>query len=82
MYFFITVTMRTFGLIDINDPFAQWFGTDQIIASHAVDHPLDGGELHIYRPSSKEWERTDKTGIVYFDTYKESLLMVQIYRSR
>jgi hypothetical protein len=69
---------ETFGLIDINDPFAQWFGSDQIISSPDVDHPLDGGELHIYRPASKEWERTNKTGIVYFDTYKESLLTVQI----
>ena len=66
------------GLLSIDDPFPKWFGKEQIVIGYVEDHPLDGGELLLFNPTTEEWTDLDTEGIVYFDTYEQSLLTVRI----
>lgn len=66
------------GLLEIEDPFPKWFGEDQLIIGYIEDHVLDGGELLTFNPKTEAWGSLDGSGIVYFDTYEDSLLTVRI----
>ena len=66
------------GLLSIDDPFPRWFGTEQIVVGYVKDHSLDGSELLLFNPTTEEWKDLDIKGIVYFDTYEETLVTVDI----
>lgn len=66
------------GLLPIEDPFPKWFGTEQIVIGYMEDHPLDGGELLLYNPTTEEWGDLGVDGVIYYDTYEQSLLTVKI----
>lgn len=66
------------GLLPVEDPFPKWFGTEQIVVGYVEDHPLDGGELLLFNPTTEEWGNLGIDGVVYFDTYEQSLLTVKI----
>ncbi|MFJ7933661.1 hypothetical protein [Sporosarcina sp. NPDC096371] len=66
------------GLLPVDDPFPKWFGREKIVVANIEDHVLDGGKLLTFDLSTEKWEDLDRTGIVYFDTYNDSLLTVRI----
>ena len=66
-----------FGRINIEDPFPKWFGTNTIVTGHIPEHPLDGGNLIAYNPITEESNTLNMSGIVFFDTFGDSLLIVQ-----
>lgn len=67
-----------FSLLEIDDPFPKWFGTDSIAIGQVDDHLLDGGDVLTYTPSDGQWRNFGLEGVVYFDTYKDTILTVQI----
>lgn len=69
------------SLLPIDDPFPKWFGKEQIIIGYVEDHALDGSELSLFNPTTEEWTDLATQGIIYFDTYEQSLLTVKISES-
>ncbi|WP_203246914.1 YqgU-like beta propeller domain-containing protein [Sporosarcina beigongshangi] len=69
------------SLLPIDDPFPKWFGKEQIIIGNIEDHALDGSELSLFNPKTKEWTDLATQGIIYFDTYEQSLLTVTMSAS-
>lgn len=67
-----------FGLLDTEDPFPQWLGTDQIVVGHVTGHPLDGGDLLMYNLKTRKWGPSEMTEIVHFETFGKSILIVRI----
>ncbi|WP_318615021.1 hypothetical protein [Sporosarcina sp. YIM B06819] len=65
-------------LLPIEDPFPKWFGGQQIAVGYVEDHPLDGGEIRLFNPTTEQWGNLGVDGIVYFDTYEHSLLTVKM----
>lgn len=65
-------------LVDLNDPFPKWFGSDQIATKSLEDHSLDGGSIQIYNPATKKSRQLDFPNVVYFDTYMNKVLAVQV----
>lgn len=66
------------SLLPIEDPFPKWYGAEQIITGYVEDHPLDGGKLLLFNPTTEEWGDLGVDGVVYFDTYERTLLTVKI----
>lgn len=66
------------GLLSIEDPFPKWFGKEQIVVGYVKNHSLDGSELLLFNPTTEEWTDLDIKGIVYFDTYEQTLVTVGI----
>ena len=66
------------GLLEIEDPFPKWFGENRIAIGYVEDHILDGGEIHIYEPLNEAWVPLEQENVIYFDTYEDSILTVQI----
>ncbi len=67
-----------FGLTKIQDPFPKWRGTQKIVNEHFAEHLLEGGELYEYDLVTGEEKPLGLTEVVYFDTYQDHLLTVQI----
>ncbi|QUW22252.1 hypothetical protein JSQ81_01250 [Sporosarcina sp. Marseille-Q4063] len=67
--------------LELEDPFPKWLGS-QILTVHIPEHPLDGGSLHLYDWASEIIEPLPYDDIVHFDTYKNSLLIVQIVNGK
>lgn len=65
-------------LVDLEDPFPKWFGKDLIASGHIEDHALDGGTIEIYDPATGNQRDLELADIVYFDTYRDNLLAVQV----
>lgn len=65
-------------LIPLENPFPKWLGTEKIILTDISGHALDGGELYIYDRLSGRQKSADTNGVIHYDTYKESLLLMQI----
>ncbi|BAQ11368.1 hypothetical protein OXB_2897 [Bacillus sp. OxB-1] len=65
-------------LVELEDPFPKWFGKNSIAFSHVEDHALDGGTIQIYDPATGNQRDLELSDIVYFDTYRDSLLVVRI----
>ncbi len=65
-------------LLAIEDPFPKWLGEDKIAIGYVEGHVLDGGEIHTYEPLTEKWGQLDISGVVYFDTYEDTLLVVRI----
>jgi len=70
--------VESLDLIAIEDPFPKWLGEDKIAVGYVEGHVLDGGEIHTYEPHTKKWGQLDISGVVYFDTYEDTLLVVRI----
>ena len=54
------------------------YGDDKIAIGYVEGHVLDGGEIHTYEPRTEKWGQLDISGVVYFDTYEDILLIVRI----
>jgi hypothetical protein len=67
--------------LSLGDPFPKWLGS-QIVTVHIPDHPLDGGSLHLYDWASETVQPLPYDDIVHFDTYENSLLIVQIINEK
>ena len=65
-------------LIPLENPFPKWLGTDKVATIDELNHPLDGGNLLIYDRKTGNREHSTLEKILYFDTYKDSLLTVQL----
>jgi hypothetical protein len=65
-------------ILAIEDPFPKWLGDDKIAIGYVEGHILDGGEIHTYEPRTENWGKLDVSGVVYFDTYEDKLLVVRI----
>ncbi|MER2088490.1 MAG: hypothetical protein ABS920_02050 [Sporosarcina sp.] len=65
-------------ILPIDDPFPKWLGIDTIAYSDMEGHLLDGGEIHTYSLGTEIWGQLNVSGVVYFDTYEDSILFVQI----
>jgi hypothetical protein len=70
--------VESFDLLAMEDPFPKWLGEDKIAIGYVKDHILDGGEIHTYEPVTEKWGQLDINGVVYFDTYEDTLLVVRI----
>ncbi|QNK86488.1 MULTISPECIES: hypothetical protein [Sporosarcina] len=70
--------VESLDLLAIEDPFPKWLGEDKIAVGYVEGHVLDGGEIHTYEPLTKKWGQLDISGVVYFDTYEDTLLVVRI----
>lgn len=70
--------VESFDLLAIEDPFPKWLGEDKIAVGFVEGHILDGGEIHTYEPETAKWDQLDLNGVVYFDTYEDTLLAVRI----
>lgn len=70
--------IESLDLLAIEDPFPKWLGEDKIAVGYIEGHVLDGGEIHTYEPLTEKWGQLDISGVVYFDTYEDSLLVVRI----
>ncbi|MBE1553753.1 hypothetical protein [Sporosarcina limicola] len=64
--------------LTMKDPFPKWFGKELIVIGHVEGHILDGGELLTYNPITENFGKLDVKDVVYFDTYKESIVVVRI----
>ena len=71
-------TENDLHLFSLDNPFPRWLGTEKIVASNLVSHSSDGEELDLYDRVSGERQLTNQSGVIYFDTYQKSLLLVQI----
>lgn len=69
---------ESLDLLVIEDPFPKWLGKDKIAIGFVEGHVLDGGEIHTYEPLTEKWGQLNVSGVVYFDTYKDTLLVVRI----
>ena len=69
---------RNVRLLTLENPFPKWFGTEKIILTDISGHALDGGELYIYDRKSGQQKSVDINGVIHYDTYQESLLLMQI----
>ena len=67
-----------FGLLEIEDPFPKWYGDNRIAIGSAENHVLDGGRIQIYMPLTETWDTLDLEGVIYFDTFEDSLLTMQM----
>lgn len=67
-----------FGLLEIEDPFPKWYGSSRIAFGFVEDHILDGGEIRTYQPVTKNWETLNLDEIIYFDTFEDSILTMEI----
>jgi hypothetical protein len=65
-------------LLEIKDPFPKWLGKDKVAYGDIEGHILDGVVIHTYEPLTGVRGQLDVSGAVYFDTYKNSLLVVGI----
>ena len=65
-------------LLGIKDPFPKWLGKDKVAYGEIEGHILDGGVIHTYDPVTEVRGQLDISGAVYFDTFKNSLLVVEI----
>lgn len=65
-------------LLTLENPFPKWFGTEKIVLTDISGHALDGGELYIYDRISAQQESPDINGVIHYDTYQESLLLMRI----
>ncbi|MFS0575214.1 hypothetical protein AB1K83_06260 [Sporosarcina sp. 179-K 3D1 HS] len=65
-------------LVELDDPFPKWFGKDLIATGHVEDHSLNGGTMKIYDPRTRKQQDFGQSDIVYFDTYGNSVLTVQV----
>lgn len=70
--------IESLDLVAIEDPFPKWLGKDKIAIGYVEGHVLDGGEIHTYEPLTGKWGQLDISGVVYFDTYEDTLLVVRI----
>lgn len=70
--------VESLDLLAIEDPFPKWLGEDKIAVGYVEGHILDGGEIHTYEPETAKWDQLDLNGVVYFDTYEDTLLAVRI----
>lgn len=64
--------------IPLEDPFPKWLGAEKIVTVDATERSLDGEELITYNVLTEEYERSGVIGAVHFDTYKDTLLTVQL----
>ncbi|MBO0586498.1 hypothetical protein [Sporosarcina sp. E16_8] len=69
---------ESLDLLAIEDPFPKWLGMDKIAIGFVDGHVLDGGEIHTFEILTGKWGQLDISGVVYFDTYKDTLLAVRI----
>lgn len=76
--FFYNGKKESLDLLAIEDPFPKWLGKDKIAIGLVEGHVLDGGEVHTYEPLTEKWGQLNVSGVVYFDTYKDTLLVVRI----
>lgn len=67
-----------FGLLEIEDPFPKWYGDNRIAFGSAENHVLDGGKIQTYMPLTGTTDTLDLEGVIYFDTFKDSLLTIQM----
>jgi len=70
--------IESLDLLAIEDPFPKWLGEDKIAIGYVEGHVLDGGEVHTYEPLTEKWGQLDISGVVYFDTFEDTLLLVRI----
>lgn len=62
----------------LEDPFPKWLGTDKIVSSNISDYSLDGGELYLHDRNTGKRQLVNESGVIHYDTYQESLLLMQI----
>lgn len=67
-----------FGLLEIEDPFPKWYGDKRIAIGDVENHILDGGKIRTYQPLTGAWDTLDLEGVIYFDTFEDSLLTMQM----
>ena len=65
-------------LLTLKSPFPKWLGTDEIIMTDISGHALDGGELYIYDRLSGQEKSAHINGVIHYDTYQESVLLMQM----
>ncbi len=68
---------KELNTLSLEDPFPKWLGS-QIVTVHIPEHPLDGGSLHLYDWASETVEPLPYEAIVHYDTYGNTVLIVQI----
>ena len=68
---------KEINTITLEDPFPKWLGL-QIVTVHIPEHPLEGGTLHLYDWAIETLEPLPYENIVHFETYGNSLLIVEI----
>lgn len=69
--------LEDLSIVDVEDPFPKWFGRNQIVAAKLNDHPLDGALVEVVSVASDEREVLAEKHIVYMDTFRESILLVE-----
>lgn len=66
------------SIVNFDDPFPKWAGDDRIMGMLFNDHPLDGGELRLFRLDTKEIETSEIDEVIYYDVFENSLVVVQM----
>ena len=64
-------------IVNIDDPFPKWAGTDQVVSIFFTEHLLDGGNLQFLNVENDEITYSESGDIIYFDTYGDRLLTVK-----
>ncbi|AOV07851.1 hypothetical protein [Sporosarcina ureilytica] len=65
-------------LISNENPFPKWLGSDDFILTELNTHPLDGGTLFLYDRQTGEKVDAVEEQVVFYDTFKDSLLHMRI----
>lgn len=65
-------------LLPIENPFPKWLGRDGILFTDLSSHPLDGGDLLLYNLLSGEQKKMEIDHVIYYDTYEDAALVMQI----
>lgn len=65
------------SIVELDDPFPKWAGEDQIMGTVYEGHPLDGGNLVLFKLDSGELETIDIGNVIYFDMFENNFVAVQ-----
>ncbi|WP_432358606.1 hypothetical protein [Sporosarcina sp. UB5] len=63
------------SIIELDDPFPKWAGENNIMSLLFEDHPLDGGEIQLFRLDTGAVEMTGIGNVIYFDQFNDSFFL-------
>ncbi|MCM3710895.1 hypothetical protein [Sporosarcina luteola] len=66
------------SIVNFDDPFPKWAGDNKIMGMLFNGHPLDGGEIRLFRLDTEEIETFEIDNAVYNDVFEDSMVVVQV----
>jgi hypothetical protein len=69
------------SIVELDDPFPKWAGTNKILSILFQEHPLDGGDIQMFDLDTEEVVKTGIGNVIYFDVFDDSIGVVQTIES-